>query len=117
MLGNGTHNERGILPRCIEQILTCTHGVAEITASYLQIYCEMVGDLLSTNNSTLSIRERAGQVFVEGLSKSRVSSMEDLQSLLDIGERNRATASTLMNATSSRRYFLFVIFYVRFYFD
>ena len=66
MLGGGG-SDRGVLPRCIEHILSSTHGTAEISVSYLQIYCEMVGDLLSPSNGTLSIRERAGSHSVKAL--------------------------------------------------
>ena len=38
------------------------------------------------NLNHLSIRERAGSVFVEGLSRSRISSLSDLNSLLIRGE-------------------------------
>jgi kinesin family member 5 len=109
MLGSEDTSRRGILPRCVEQILSETHGAAEITVSYLQIYCEMVGDLLSPSNGTLTIRERSGEVFVEGLSKTKIVSLEDVATLLALGDRNRATASTLMNATSSRSHAAFIL--------
>ena len=92
------------------QIFAPTHGAAEVHISYLQIYCEMVGDLLNPNmDSALSIREKSGVVFVEGLSKSRVTSAQDVYALLDLGNNNRATASTLMNATSSRSHAALIV--------
>jgi kinesin family protein 5 len=110
MLGNlSSPIESGILPRCVEQILQSTHGVAEIYVSFVQIYCEVLGDLLNPVNRSLSIRERAGNVFVEGLSKSEIKSFQDLKVLLDMGEKNRATAATLMNATSSRSHAALII--------
>jgi kinesin family protein 5 len=90
--------------------------------SYLQIYCEIVSDLLNpagiapaptspdaatastTGGETLqlSIREKGGRVFVEGLSRAPVTNMQDLVNVLARGDANRATAETNMNATSSR---------------
>jgi len=107
--GSGVSDTRGILPRCVEQILTSTHGAAEIAVSYLQIYCEMVGDLLSPSSGTLTIRERSGEVFVEGLSSTKITCLEDVQAVLSLGDKNRATASTLMNATSSRSHAAFIL--------
>ena len=78
-----------------------------IWASYVQIYCEAVSDLLTSSSPSegekqLSIREKNGQVFVEGLSKFPVTSVDDLWILLSRGDENRNTATTNMNETSSR---------------
>ena len=110
MTGLDNDNDRGIFPRCIEQILNQTHGVADISISYLQIYCEMVGDLLNPNCGTLSIRERSeGSIFVEGISKSKIACLEDLKTVLSTGEMNRSTASTLMNSSSSRSHAALIV--------
>jgi len=95
----------------------------EIWLSYLQIYCETITDLLSTRSSasdgysdgsfiemdsrlsSLNIREKIGGkegVYVDGLSKHRLNSLEDLREVLRIGDFNRCTASTNMNEFSSR---------------
>jgi len=96
--------------RCIEHILKSTRGTADLSVSYLQIYCEMVGDLLNPTGTPLSIRERAGgSVYVEGISCASVASVEDLKIILETGERNRSTASTLMNTTSSRSHAALII--------
>lgn len=81
----------------------------EIQASYLQIYCETITDLLYQSDSVngvpphLSIRENgANNVYVEGLSRTKISSLEDLWFVLQQGDNNRSTATTNMNETSSR---------------
>lgn len=81
---------------------------AELWVSYLQIYCESISDLLTMDgngagiNGNLQLRERSGEVFVDGLSWERVRNLHDLRSLLDRGDSNRFTASTNINETSSR---------------
>ena len=50
----------------------------------------------------LSIREKGGRVFVEGLSRAPITNMQDLVNVLARGDANRNTAETNMNATSSR---------------
>lgn len=62
----------------------------------------MTSNSPSDGEKQLSIREKNGQVFVEGLSKFPVTSVEDLWILLSRGDENRNTASTNMNETSSR---------------
>jgi hypothetical protein len=57
----------------------------------------------------LSIRERNGQVFVEGLSKIQITNVNDLEEVLVNGDLNRKTASTNMNDTSSRSHAALII--------
>ncbi len=101
--------EAGIMERCIEDLLSATkEGDGVLTVSYLQIYCEMITDLLDNDatmdgDNQLSIREKHGGVYVEGLQQSSLRSMSDFNSVLNRGDANRVTAETNMNATSSRR--------------
>jgi hypothetical protein len=116
------NDNRGIIPRCIEHLLsvdTSKKGI-ELWASYFQIYCEAITDLLTSpdplsvpssgNNSPyystskLTIREKSDNsgVYVDGLSKQKISSLEDLWEILLKGDSNRFTAATNMNEQSSR---------------
>ena len=73
-----------------------------LKVSYLQIYCEVVSDLLDPSGTQLSIRERNGEVYVENLSESVITSYSDVQRIIERGDMNRNTATTNMNAHSSR---------------
>ena len=113
-------------------------GRGQLFVSYLQIYCEVISDLLAIEPETinlggenemnissppglglttgvgfnpnhLAIREKNGNVFVEGLSKVRVQCLDDLDEILKRGERNRNTASTNANQTSSRSHAALII--------
>lgn len=91
----------------------------EIWASYLQIYCEIITDLLSppdplnpsASSDRLAIREKtdASGVYVEGLSKQRISSLDDLWELLLKGDTNRFTAATNANEQSSRSHAILML--------
>jgi kinesin family protein 5 len=101
----------------------------EIWASYLQIYCETITDLLwqpggnDTENGNvygfnqpLQLREKNGSgsgpsttVYVEGLSRYAVQSVVDLTELLRRGDHNRSTAATNMNETSSRSHAVLIV--------
>ena len=109
-----------VIISCIDQLLAATRGGrGEIWVSYLQIYCEVISDLLNPYQNDgsaggeqdcalrgqiaqLSIRERSGTVFVDGLSRSRINRVEDLNELLKLGDMNRSTAATNFNEASSR---------------
>ena len=81
-----------------------------VRASYLQIYNEVISDLLRNERTTLQIREdRKRGVFVEGLSEWAVRSPNEIYSLMKRGATARATASTKMNDVSSRSHAVFII--------
>ena len=81
-----------------------------VRASYLQIYNEVISDLLKPERSNLSIREdKKRGVFVEGLSEWVVRSPKEVYGLIKRGTSLRATGSTRINETSSRSHALFII--------
>jgi kinesin family protein C2/C3 len=82
----------------------------DIQVGMLEIYNENIYDLLhatskidTTSASSLDIRRDAeGRTTVPDLTKEPVNSLQDVMSLLQRGNANRATASTHMNEHSSR---------------
>jgi hypothetical protein len=71
--------------------------------SYLQIYCEVLTDLLDPRPVSLSIRESGRNgVFVDNLSEITINSNSDVREALERGNNARFTAATNANATSSR---------------
>lgn len=126
----------GIIPRAVAQIFDYVETIQSqspfteviITLSFLQLYRETIQDLLSPLNSenrinstdnsdklvhqhdNLPIREDPTRGFyVEGLQVFTVRSYSEAEILLNLGLENRATASTLMNATSSRSHTVLTI--------
>ncbi|KAL0209424.1 hypothetical protein RCL1_007792 [Eukaryota sp. TZLM3-RCL] len=107
---------RGIIPRAIQEIFTFIKNCRSnnmkflIRASYLQIYNEVISDLLSPDRSNLSIREdRKKGVYVENLSEWVVRTPAEIYGLMEKGSHFRATASTRMNEVSSRSHAIFMI--------
>ncbi|KAL0226918.1 hypothetical protein P9112_014242 [Eukaryota sp. TZLM1-RC] len=107
---------RGIIPRSIQEIFSFIKNCRSpnmkflIRASYLQIYNEVISDLLSPDKSNLSIREdRKKGVYVEGLSEWVVRTPAEIYGLMERGSHFRATASTRMNEVSSRSHAIFMI--------
>ncbi|GIL92497.1 hypothetical protein Vretifemale_19932 [Volvox reticuliferus] len=108
--------DRGIIPRTVEDIFTYIVNDPEpsskylVRSSYLQIYNEVVSDLLKPERSSLSIREdRRRGVFVEGLSEWVVRSPAEVYQLMQRGQSLRATGATKLNEVSSRSHAVCVI--------
>jgi hypothetical protein len=83
--------------------------------SYMEIYQEKVYDLLRPSTIDLQIREDAQKgIFIAGLSQLPVTSVETFKALYEQGCKNRTTAATLLNSTSSRSHAV-LVFKVRWY--
>jgi kinesin family protein 1 len=92
----------GLFKRIVEEDDPDVSYTVEI--SYMEIYCERVKDLLNPNKSdNLKVREHPVLgPYVEDLSKLAVRSFEEIEHLMDEGNKARTIAATNMNATSSR---------------
>eukprot|EP00063_Salmo_salar_P030470 XP_014005305.1 PREDICTED: kinesin-like protein KIF14 isoform X4 [Salmo salar] len=84
--------------------------------SYFEVYNEKIHDLLvvrdEQNHKRLPLRVREHPVdgpYVAELSTNVVSSYEDIQGWLELGNKQRATAATGMNDKSSRSHSVFTL--------
>uniref|UniRef100_A0A672MNN8 plus-end-directed kinesin ATPase n=1 Tax=Sinocyclocheilus grahami TaxID=75366 RepID=A0A672MNN8_SINGR len=92
-----------------------TMMAAKVAFFYMEIYCERVRDLLNPKNKgNLRVREHPllGP-YVEDLSKLAVTSYNDIQDLMDSGNKARTVAATNMNETSSRSHAVFNIIFTQ----
>lgn len=48
-------------------------------------------------------------VFIKGLSQPEVTSVQQIENLMNVGNKNRSVGATAMNATSSRSHSLFTV--------
>ncbi|CAG5123272.1 unnamed protein product, partial [Candidula unifasciata] len=83
----------------------------EITASVLEIYNEVIRDLLNPDQENkLEVKMKPeGGFHVPGLFAATVSDLSMVNQIFETGRRNRATASTNMNEHSSRSHCLLCI--------
>ncbi|CAL8334143.1 unnamed protein product [Lota lota] len=118
MMGNP--GDAGLIPRICEGLFSRIAGTTRWDAasfrtevSYLEIYNECVRDLLrrkTTETFNLRVREHPKDgPYVEDLSKHLVQSFSDVEELMEAGNIKRTTASTAMNAVSSRSHAIFTI--------
>lgn len=83
---------RGIIPRSMEEIFkfiqmqSSKNTTFMVRVSYLQIYNEIISDLLKVERTQLQIREdKKKGVFVEGLSEWAVRTPNEVYSLMQKG--------------------------------
>ena len=114
MTGDLQGAHRGIIPRAIEDVFThIQRDTGErckflVRASYLQIYNEVISDLLKPSSTNLNVREdRTRGVRVEGLSEWIVRTPSDVFALMERGAAARVTGATKMNELSSRSHAIF----------
>ncbi|TYJ10735.1 hypothetical protein E1A91_A11G228300v1 [Gossypium mustelinum] len=75
----------------------------EVTCSYLEVYNEVIYDLLEKSSGSLELREDPEHgIVVAGLRCIKVHSADKILELLNLGNSRRKTESTEANATSSR---------------
>ncbi|XP_067092536.1 kinesin-like protein KIF11 [Osmerus mordax] len=108
----------GIIPRTLHQIfekLTSNGTEFSVKVSLLEIYNEELFDLLSPStdvNERLQLfddpRNKRG-VIIKGLEEITVHNKNEVYQILERGSAKRKTASTLMNAYSSRSHSVFSV--------
>ncbi|KAF5898448.1 kinesin-like protein KIF1A isoform X15, partial [Clarias magur] len=122
MMGRQEKDQQGIIPQLCEDLFTKINDSNtdnsmsySVEVSYMEIYCERVRDLLNPKNKgNLRVREHPllGP-YVEDLSKLAVMSYNDIQDLMDSGNKARTVAATNMNETSSRSHAVFNIIFTQ----
>jgi kinesin family protein 5 len=76
----------------------------------MEIYMERIKDLLNPANDNLPVHEEKSKgVYVKGLLEVFVGSVDEVLDVMDRGQSCRVTASTSMNAESSRSHSIFVL--------
>jgi kinesin family protein 5 len=105
----------GIVPRAVLHIFDHMseeqgHMVEEfsVRCAFCELYNENINDLLDASKKNLAIRESPSKgIYIADLTWEYAGSEEDIFEFLELGQRNRKTASTDMNETSSRSHSIF----------
>ncbi|XP_075425644.1 kinesin-like protein KIF1A isoform X6 [Ascaphus truei] len=121
MMGKQEPRQQGIIPQLCEDLFSRISDTTNdnmsysVEVSYMEIYCERVRDLLNPKNKgNLRVREHPllGP-YVEDLSKLAVTSFNDIEDLMESGNKARTVAATNMNETSSRSHAVFNIIFTQ----
>ncbi|KAI0134635.1 kinesin heavy chain [Xylariales sp. AK1849] len=124
MMGYG--KEHGIIPSICQDMFNRITAMQEdknlkctVEVSYLEIYNERVRDLLNpSTKGNLKVREHPSTgPYVEDLAKLVVGSFQEIENLMDEGNKARTVAATNMNETSSRSHAVFTLMVTQKKFD
>ncbi|ERE73568.1 kinesin-like protein KIF13A [Cricetulus griseus] len=115
MIGFGTN--KGIIPRVCEELFQAMKTQKkniepQVMFSMLEIYNEQIRDLLSRTKTPGGLKVREDQqlgFFVEGLKWVPCENYTQIEKLMEQGSKIRMTASTNMNASSSRSHMVITI--------
>ncbi|XP_058175720.1 chromosome-associated kinesin KIF4A-like [Anopheles ziemanni] len=106
----------GVIPRAVKDIFRVIETSASegsvttrVSCSFIELYQETVYDLLSVNRQSIEIREAAGEIVLQGLTKVPVDSVQATLDCLRRGATVRCVGSTAMNEVSSRSHAIFTI--------
>ena len=102
----GTVNKKGIMTRSITDLFKLVNSKKNneftMEVSYIEIYNEIIRDLLSEGN-VIDIHEDPNiGVILQGVKEIEVENNDNFYDLLELGNRKRTTGSTNNNETSSR---------------
>jgi kinesin family protein 22 len=94
----------GVVQLTISELLQNKN--TSISASYLEIYNEKIFDLLSDSQAFLELRQNGSEISLTGCTVVDVSSLDAFNRQLGLALKNRSTASTFLNHSSSRSHFI-----------
>uniref|UniRef100_A0A453R207 Kinesin-like protein n=3 Tax=Aegilops tauschii subsp. strangulata TaxID=200361 RepID=A0A453R207_AEGTS len=110
---HGDQRSPGIIPLAVKDAFGIIQETLNreflLRVSYLEIYNEVVNDLLNPAGKNLRIREDLQGTFVEGIKEEVVLSPTHVLSLIAAGEEHRHIGSTNFNLLSSRSHTIFTL--------
>ncbi|XP_077061302.1 kinesin-like protein KIF19 [Siphateles boraxobius] len=104
----GLDSEPGIYIRTLNDLFTAIEDSTEdlncsVYMSYIEIYNEMIRDLLNPSSGYLELREDAkGEIRIAGITEFSTCNAKEIMALLTKGNKQRTQESTAANKTSSR---------------
>ncbi|XP_024012242.1 kinesin-like protein KIN-7L, chloroplastic [Eutrema salsugineum] len=110
---HGDQRSPGIIPLAVKDAFSIIQETPRreflLRVSYLEIYNEVVNDLLNPVGQNLRIREDEQGTFIEGIKEEVVLSPAHALSLIAAGEEHRHIGSTSFNLLSSRSHTMFTL--------
>ena len=79
-----------------------TNKIFTFYVSFFEIYLGLLYDLLNNRNKVQALEDKNQKVQIYGLTEQKVSSPEELKSIIDFANTVRTTHNTVTNETSSR---------------
>ncbi|KAF8109554.1 hypothetical protein N665_0094s0023 [Sinapis alba] len=110
---HGDQDSPGIIPLAIKDVFSIIQDTPGreflLRVSYLEIYNEVINDLLDPTGQNLRVREDSQGTYVEGIKEEVVLSPGHALSFIAAGEEHRHVGSNNFNLMSSRSHTLFTL--------
>lgn len=110
---HGEQKSPGIIPLAVKDVFSIIQETPGreflLRVSYLEIYNEVINDLLDPTGQNLRIREDSQGTYVEGIKEEVVLSPAHALSLIASGEEHRHVGSNNFNLFSSRSHTIFTL--------
>ncbi|CAN1255971.1 Kinesin-like protein KIN-7D, mitochondrial [Linum perenne] len=110
---HGDQTAPGIIPLAIKDVFSMIQDTPGreflLRVSYLEIYNEVINDLLDPTGQNLRVREDAQGTYVEGIKEEVVLSPGHALSFIAAGEEHRHVGSNNFNLFSSRSHTIFTL--------
>ncbi|XP_018439373.2 kinesin-like protein KIN-7M, chloroplastic isoform X2 [Raphanus sativus] len=110
---HGDQDFPGIIPLAIKDVFSIIQETTGreflLRVSYLEIYNEVINDLLDPTGQNLRIREDSQGTYVEGIKEEVVLSPGHALSFIAAGEEHRHVGSNNFNLLSSRSHTIFTL--------
>ncbi|KAI5388440.1 kinesin-like protein KIN-7D, mitochondrial [Lathyrus oleraceus] len=110
---HGDQTSPGIIPLAIKDVFSSIQDTPGreflLRVSYLEIYNEVINDLLDPTGQNLRVREDAQGTYVEGIKEEVVLSPGHALSFIAAGEEHRHVGSNNFNLFSSRSHTIFTL--------
>ncbi|XP_041999302.1 kinesin-like protein KIN-7D, mitochondrial [Salvia splendens] len=110
---HGDQNSPGIIPLAIKDVFSIIQDTPGreflLRVSYLEIYNEVINDLLDPTGQNLRVREDVQGTYVEGIKEEVVLSPGHVLSFIAAGEEHRHVGSNNFNLFSSRSHTIFTL--------
>ena len=112
----GDEMREGIIPMCVRQVLDAVNAANQrsptsdtwsVKMSYMEIYNETIGDLLSGQTNLQMFEKKGGGLHVQDLHEEVVTDWKRAEKLLQAGDENKHVGCTLHNDKSSRAHTVF----------
>ncbi|KAM1790420.1 hypothetical protein ACFX12_034486 [Malus domestica] len=110
---HGDQNAPGVIPLAIKDVFSIIQDTPGreflLRVSYLEIYNEVINDLLDPTGQNLRVREDSQGTYVEGIKEEVVLSPGHALSFIAAGEEHRHVGSNNFNLFSSRSHTIFTL--------
>ena len=110
----GTPNRPGVVPNTLQRLYDLVEaqpkGTVKVKVSYLEVYNEVLRDLLTSEDTNIDIREEPGVgIKISGIREIIANSKSEIMTMLKLGNRNRMKEPTMANEVSSRSHAVFLM--------